>query len=372
MRKKILIVVGTRPNFIKITQFERVFAAYGDLFEYRLLHTGQHYDRAMSKVFFEQLQLKEPDYYLKIDQGAPAMQMGKIITHLSAVITDWRPDLLMVVGDVNSTLAAAITANKHGVALAHLESGLRSRDRSMPEEINRLLTDEITDYFFVTEQSGLDNLRAEGKREEQVFFVGNTMIDTLVAFDQAIAQSPIMTEIGLSEAEPFVLMTMHRPVNVDSAEALQKMIALVRFTAERYRVVLPLHPRTKSRLQQFGLWETFEAIPRMTLSGPMDYLAFQKLISASAFVLTDSGGIQEETTFRQVPCITLRPNTERPSTIELGTNELATFDLDELTAKIERIARGHYKSGQVPPLWDGQATDRIVAVLQAQLTAPVR
>lgn len=367
MPKKVLIVVGTRPNFIKITQFERVFRQHGDEFEYRLLHTGQHYDRAMSKVFFEQLKLKEPDYYLKIEGGAPALQMGKIISHLSEILSEWQPDLVMVVGDVNSTLAAAIAANKHELPLAHLESGLRSRDRSMPEEINRLLTDEITDYFFVTEQSGLDNLKAEGKPEEKIFFVGNTMIDTLVAFEEAIEASPIMEEIGLSQEEPFVLMTMHRPVNVDTAEALEKLISLLCFITQTYRVVLPLHPRTRNRLQQFGLWEQFERIERMTLTGPMDYLAFQKLISASSFVLTDSGGIQEETTFRQVPCITLRPNTERPSTIELGTNELATFDLDELRAKIERISNGTYKQGQIPPHWDGRATGRIVEVLRQRL-----
>ncbi len=368
MPKKVLIVVGTRPNFIKITQFEKAFAAYGEEFEYRLLHTGQHYDRAMSKVFFEQLKLKEPDYYLKIEGGTPAVQMGKIIINLSEVITEWQPQLIVVVGDVNSTLAAAIAANKHQVPIAHLESGLRSRDRGMPEEINRILTDEITDYFFVTEQSGIDNLKAEGKSDDQIFFVGNTMIDTLVAFDEAIAESPIRDEVGLKDGEEFVLMTMHRPVNVDTAEALRKMIDLLQYMTGKYKVVLPLHPRTRNRLQQHGLWEEFEAIGNMTLTGPMDYLAFQKLISDSVFVLTDSGGIQEETTFRQVPCITLRPNTERPSTIDLGTNELATFDLVELQSKIERISQGTYKDGQIPPLWDGKATERIVAHLSEFLS----
>ncbi|MEM9986632.1 MAG: UDP-N-acetylglucosamine 2-epimerase, partial [Bacteroidota bacterium] len=224
--------------------------------------------------------------------------------------------------------------------------------------------DEITVYFFVSEQSGIDNLNAEGKRDEQIYFVGNTMIDTLVAFDEAIAQSPIMEELSLPKGEPFVLVTMHRPANVDTVESLEKMIQLLAFTAERYRIILPLHPRTKNRLEQFGLWEEFSTLDRLTLTGPMDYLAFQKLISQSTFVLTDSGGIQEETTFRQVACITLRPNTERPSTIDLGTNELASFDLAELTQKIDRIAKGTYKQGQVPPLWDGKSTERIVAHLK--------
>jgi UDP-N-acetylglucosamine 2-epimerase (non-hydrolysing) len=366
MKKKILIVVGTRPNFIKITQFDRVFAQYPEEFEFRLLHTGQHYDARMSEIFFEQLKLREPDYYLGIGAGSPAAQMGQIMAALSAVLDEWQPDLVMVPGDVNSTLAAALTANKHHIRLAHLESGLRSRDRSMPEEINRILTDEITDLCFVTEQSGLDHLAAEGKASSQVHFVGNTMIDTLVAFDDAIQASPILEQLGV-EAGKFVLMTMHRPANVDFKPELEKLIALLRFITQRYDLVLPLHPRTAKRLQDFGLWEEVQAIDRLILGEPMDYLAFQKLIASCAFVLTDSGGIQEETTFRQVPCITLRPNTERPSTLTLGTNELADFDLAELEQKIERIVAGTYKNGQVPPLWDGKATERIVEVLRERL-----
>ncbi len=366
MKKKILTVVGTRPNFIKITQFEKAFAQYSELFDYKLLHTGQHYDKAMSQVFFDQLKLREPDYYLGISTGNVAAQMGRIMQALSEVLLEWLPDLIIVVGDVNSTFSAALAANKLGIRIAHLESGLRSFDRSMPEEINRILTDEITDMFFITEEHGRKHLLAAGKQPEQLHFVGNTMIDTLVAFDESIEASPILEQLGVSKT-PFVLMTMHRPANVDLKPELLKMIEVVRFICQYYRLIFPIHPRSKNRLQQFGLWEDFEQIDNLLLSPPMDYLAFQKLISNCEFVLTDSGGIQEETTFRQVPCLTLRANTERPSTIDLGTNELVPFDLEIIEGFINQIRSGTYKKGQVPPLWDGKATERIVEVLKREL-----
>ena len=363
MKKKILTVVGTRPNFIKITQFEKEFAKYPEEFEFKLLHTGQHYDKAMSKVFFEQLQLREPDYYLGIGAGAPGIQMGQIMVELTKVMQEWRPDLIVVVGDVNSTLAAAIAANKLGVRIAHLESGLRSRDRAMPEEINRILTDEITDVFFITEQSGTDNLQADGKAAEQLHFVGNTMIDTLVAFTPEIEASPVLEELGVKEGE-YALLTMHRPRNVDFKEQLEKMIRMITFIGEKFPVVFPVHPRTRKRLEEHGLAAEFDAIPNLVQSGPMDYLGFQKLIAKSKVVVTDSGGIQEETTFRQVPCLTIRPNTERPSTITLGTNELLNFDVDIIEDRIGQIEAGTFKHGEVPPYWDGKATQRIVETLR--------
>lgn len=366
MQKKILTVVGTRPNFIKITQFEKEFAKYPEEFEFKLLHTGQHYDKAMSKVFFEQLKLREPDYYLGIGAGQPAVQMGEIMIKLTEVMTEWTPDLIVVVGDVNSTLAAAIAANKMHVPIAHLESGLRSNDHSMPEEINRLLTDRITNLYFVTEQSGLDNLEADGQPKEKIHFVGNTMIDTLVGFSKEIDNAPILEELGV-EPGNYALLTMHRPRNVDNAESLNKMIKMITFVGKRFPVVFPVHPRTRKRLETFGLIEEFNAIPNMVQSGPMDYLSFQKLIAQSKVVVTDSGGIQEETTFQQVPCLTIRPNTERPSTITLGTNELLDFDLDVIEDRIVRIENGTYKKGEVPPLWDGKATQRIVEVLRKVL-----
>lgn len=363
MKKKILTVVGTRPNFIKITQFEKEFAKFPEEFEFKLLHTGQHYDKAMSKVFFEQLELREPDYYLGIGAGVPGIQMGQIMVELTKVMQDWRPDLIVVVGDVNSTLAAAVAANKLGVRIAHLESGLRSLDREMPEEINRILTDEITDVFFITEQSGMDNLLADGKSQESLHFVGNTMIDTLVAFSPAIEASPVLEELGVQEGE-YALLTMHRPRNVDFKDQLEKMIRMITFIGEKFPVVFPVHPRTRKRLEEHGLVADFDAIPNLIQSGPMDYLGFQKLIAKSKVVVTDSGGIQEETTFRQVPCLTIRPNTERPSTISLGTNELLNFDLDTIEDRIGQIEAGTFKHGGVPPYWDGKATQRIVETLR--------
>ena len=363
--KKILIVVGTRPNFIKVTQFKRVAENFPDI-EVKVVHTGQHYDSKMADVFFEQFQLI-PDFFLNIKPATANSQMAEIMTSLEKLMTDtYTPDLLLVVGDVNSTFAAALTANKMGIKLAHVESGLRSEDRTMPEEINRLLTDEITDFFFVTEQSGLDNLAKEGKPSEKVHLVGNTMIDTLVAFDDKVQQSEIMEMLNLT-SKGFALMTMHRPATVDNEAGLKKLIVLINSITAKQRLVFPIHPRTINRLEQFGLYKELTNNDALILTDPLDYFAFQKLIFESSMVITDSGGIQEETTFRQVPCLTLRPNTERPSTIEIGSNTLAEFDIESLDKLITAITDGTYKKGQVPPLWDGKATDRILAILNEKL-----
>ncbi len=364
--KKVGIVVGTRPNFIKISQFEKEFEKYPDQFEYKLIHTGQHFDDAMSKVFFRQLELKEPDVFLNIQRKKPAWQIGEIIKSLSDFFTAWTPDLLFVVGDVNSTLAAAITAQKEGIKIAHLESGLRSGDLEMPEEINRILTDQITDYFFVTEQSGLDNLLTEGKIKDKIFFVGNTMIDTLVAFDQSIGQSPILNDLGI-EPQQFVLMTMHRPSNVDNKVGLDRIFELMEYLDPKIKIVFPMHPRTRQRIASFGLEDRLDNLKQLIITPPMDYFAFQRLIKDCKFVLTDSGGIQEETTFRRVPCLTLRNNTERPSTIQVGTNILLDTDIDSIKANMDNIFSGSFKKGEIPPLWDGKTTERIVDLLSELL-----
>lgn len=364
MSKKILVVVGTRPNFIKVTQFRRVAASLPQ-FELKLLHTGQHYDGKMADVFFEQFGLV-PDYFLDVPPGSPNQQIAEIMLRLEQTLNDYRPDLLVVVGDVNSTLAAALTANKLGIRLAHVESGLRSFDRTMPEEFNRLLTDELSDLLFVTEQSGLSNLAHEEKAESRIHFVGNTMIDTLVAFTPQIDASPVLEELGLSP-RAFVLMTMHRPATVDSKEGLEKLLALVNETTVNYDLVFPIHPRTVKNLQAFGMEAAFRNNQRLKLTEPLDYFAFQKLVKNSRFILTDSGGIQEESTFLQVPCLTLRPNTERPVTVTLGTNELLPFELDTVRRRIAAIENGSFKKGTIPPLWDGKATERIFAVLSKEL-----
>jgi UDP-N-acetylglucosamine 2-epimerase (non-hydrolysing) len=363
MRKKILTVIGTRPNYIKVTQFEKEFAKYPDHFEHRLLHTGQHFDKVMKDIFFEQLQLKKIDYALEVTHGTPGTQIGEILLKIDTVLKEWNPDLLIVVGDVNSTLAAAVAANKANVKLAHVEAGLRSFDLQMPEEHNRKLTDLLADILFVTEKNGEENLLREGKDPSQIFFVGNTMIDTLVAFEKDFDQSKILEELSVEDGN-YVLITMHRPSNVDATESLKKVFDLIDFIALKNKVVFPIHPRTRNNLSKFGLDNRLQKNKNLILTEPLDYFSFQKLIKHCKFVLTDSGGIQEETTFRKIPCLTLRENTERPSTIELGTNELIPFDLAIITEKIIAIENGTFKKGTIPPLWDGKATERMVKVLK--------
>lgn len=361
MSKKIMLVVGTRPNFIKITQFEKELAAYGDAFEYILIHTNQHFDTNMSDIFFTQLNLKKPEF-LTIAPSSPAAQIGQIIIELEKSVIKHQPDALIVVGDVNSTLAGAIVGNKTNTLLFHLESGLRSYDNEMPEEINRLITDLVADHFFVTEQSGYDNLLTSGKLPQQIHFVGNTMIDTLVAFDSIIQQNDILEKLNLVN-KSFVLMTMHRPSNVDTKERLLVLLDIINRVSENNHLVLPIHHRTKNSLIKHNLFHLLENNPKVIISEALDYLAFQKLIATCNYVLTDSGGIQEETTFRQVPCLTLRENTERPSTVTLGTNELVEYNYEAVAEKINEIETGNYKKGTIPPLWDGKATQRIVKVL---------
>lgn len=365
--KNVLTVVGTRPNFIKITQFHHAFASVQGL-EHRLLHTGQHFDKNMSDVFFDELKIPKPNYHLGVTSASVVSQQAEIMLGLEKVFNEYQPDVVNVVGDVNSTFSAAFAAQKSGIKIAHIESGLRSFDRSMPEEINRLLTDEITDYYFVTEQSGYDHLIAEGRNKENIFFVGNTMIDTLYAFKENIAKSTIMRDLGV-EKRKFCLVTMHRPATVDFKEGCQKMVDLFTEASKNYDIVFPIHPRTQKNMEKFGLYEQLKKNPKIHLSGPLGYLDFQNLVANAAFCLTDSGGIQEETTYLQVPCITLRPNTERPSTVDLGTNTLMDFNVNEVLAVIKSITNGTYKKGEIPPLWDGKASWRIAERLKTVLSS---
>lgn len=364
--KKLLIVVGTRPNFIKVTQFKRVADEdFTGMFDIKIVHTGQHYDDKMADVFFEQFDLT-PDYFLEIPPSSPNNQMAEVMKRLEPIAQELKPDIMLVTGDVNSTFAASLTANKMNIPLAHVESGLRSGDRTMPEEVNRILTDEISDYLFITEESGFRNLNGNGKTEEQLFFVGNTMIDTMIAFDDKIEESPILKKLGLEKGR-FVLMTMHRPATVDHRDELLKLITLIEEITKTEKLVFPIHPRTVNRLKEFGLHHRVSGNRNVILTEPMDYFAFQRLIACCKFILTDSGGIQEESTFRRVPCLTLRPNTERPSTIQIGTNTLVPFDLDEIKRVICSIKEGRYKKGSIPPMWDGKATHRILKTLQEKL-----
>lgn len=368
--KRILIVVGTRPNFIKVTQFKKVNEQLGSPFEIKMVHTGQHYDDKMAEVFFKQFELI-PDYFLNIPHASANTQMAEIMLRLEETVKSYNPDLMLVVGDVNSTFAAALTANKCNIKIAHVESGLRSNDRTMPEEFNRILTDDLTDYFFVTEISGYDNLINEGKPNEKIHLVGNTMIDTLVAFDDKIQQHTVLQEYGLLPKQ-FVLMTMHRPATVDNKEGLEKLISIITSITKSYSLVFPIHPRTLHKLSAFGLMDKVTALTvstdhKLILTEPLDYFAFQKLTANCLFVITDSGGIQEETTYRQVPCLTLRANTERPSTVVIGSNELVPFNLEIVNQKINSIISGTFKKGNIPPQWDGKATVRILTILNREL-----
>lgn len=360
MAKKILIIVGTRPNFIKVTRFKELIQGYPPL-EMQIVHTGQHWDRNMSEVFFEEFGLK-PDYMLSASSNTVVDQFSSMMSKLSELILEiGKPDLMIVPGDVNSTLASALVANKMGIPLAHLESGLRSFDRSMPEEINRLLTDEISDYFFVTEQSGIDHL-AEEKKHGEVFFVGNTMIDTLVHFEPQIEKSGLLDRLGIRE-KPFILVTLHRPSNVDSSEGQTKIMRLFTELSKKYTIVFPIHPRTRKNFEASNHVQEWMENGNLHLLDPLGYFDFQSLVKHADLILTDSGGIQEESTYRQVPCLTLRENTERPITVSMGTNTLVPFDEDIILSFIEEIHAGTYKKGSIPPLWDGQATSRILEVI---------
>ncbi len=358
--KKITIVVGTRPNFIKVTQFKRLATEFKGL-QIELVHTGQHFDEKMSLIFFEQFGLK-PDHIINLNSTMVSAQIGEIMSKLEAYFLDSKPDVIVAVGDVNSTLATALVANKMSIKLAHLESGLRSNDNTMPEEINRIITDQLADIFLVTEESGCKNLLAEGKSPEKIFMVGNTMIDTMLAFDKEIDHSDILNILDV-ESNEFVLMTIHRPATVDSLEGLQKILDLIVSIPKNLKVVFPIHPRTIKNLEKHHLIDTFKNISSLIITDPLDYFSFQKLIKECSFILTDSGGIQEESTQRLIPCLTLRPNTERPVTVTSGTNTLVNFEIEEILKYIAQIQNGTYKKGEIPAFWDGNATLRVLEII---------
>jgi UDP-N-acetylglucosamine 2-epimerase (non-hydrolysing) len=357
----ILSVVGARPNFMKVGPIHRALSAREGV-RSRIVHTGQHYDERMSDVFFRQLELPEPDVYLGVGSGSHAEQTGRVMMAFEKVVQEEHPDLVIVVGDVNSTLAAALVGAKLHVPVAHVEAGLRSGDRAMPEEINRLATDAIADHLFVTERSGLEHLRREGIPDERVHFVGNVMIDSLVHFRTKAAETSVLDDLGV-EPKGYALVTMHRPRNVDDPERLAEVVRILEVVAERYPVVFPVHPRTRKNLADAGLDDRLAGLDGVRLLEPVGYLEFLKLMEHAAAVVTDSGGIQEETTYLGVPCLTLRPNTERPVTVEVGTNVLLPLDAERVAERIRDVAAGRFKQGTVPPLWDGKAAERIAEIL---------
>lgn len=368
MTVRILSVAGARPNFMKIGPVHRALLASDARFESRIVHTGQHYDDEMSDVFFRQLRLPEPDVHLGVGSASHAVQTARIMQAFETVVEQEDPDLVLVVGDVNSTVACALVAAKLHVPVAHVEAGLRSFDRRMPEEINRILTDRLSDFLFVTERSGVENLRAEGVEEDRIHFVGNVMIDSLVRFREKARDRPVRRELELGDRD-YLLMTMHRPANVDRAGPLRRVVEMMELLAEQRTLVFPMHPRTRKSLERHGLWGRAEALEGLRVVEPLGYLDFLHLMEHANVVVTDSGGIQEETTYLEVPCLTVRESTERPATVEMGTNELVPLDPGLISDQVARILADGPPSGQVPPLWDGEAARRIVEVLEQELAS---
>jgi len=357
---RIINVVGARPNFMKIAP---LMAAYEDnpSVQPLLVHTGQHYDETMSDLFFRQLGIPEPDINLGVGSASHAAQTAGIMTAFEPVVLDYRPDAVVVVGDVNSTIACGLVAVKLGVKLAHVEAGLRSRDRTMPEEINRLLTDAISDFLFVTEKSGRENLLAEGVDASKIFFVGNVMIDTLLRNKAKADESGILEELGLRG--DYAALTLHRPSNVDDPVVLGRLLDALDAIQTDMPIIFPIHPRTRKNLAQSALGDRVDNMPNLRLLDPIGYLDFLKLMSEARLVLTDSGGIQEETTILKVPCITLRENTERPITAEVGSNTVVGTNVEKILGAYRRIISGDARESQTPELWDGRAAERIVKIL---------
>ncbi|MDP4199297.1 MAG: UDP-N-acetylglucosamine 2-epimerase (non-hydrolyzing) [Bacteroidota bacterium] len=374
-RKRIIFIVGARPNFMKVApviEAMKRIAPYA--FETLLVHTGQHYDTNMSDVFFRDLEMPRPDIFLGAGSGTHAEQTARVMIAMESLLAEEKSDLILVPGDVNSTLATTIVAAKAGRTLGHIESGLRSFDRSMPEEINRIVTDEFSQFCFVTEPSGLENLKHEGIADERVFYVGNTMIDSLYRYlDLARARFPVLSnQLAITNHE-YALVTLHRPSNVDDPRSLTMFVEL--FEAMRSfaptnghaRIVFPIHPRTRKMLAEYDLLSRVQANDQLVLIDPVGYLDFVALQAHARVVLTDSGGIQEETTALGVPCITLRENTERPVTVSVGTNELVGVDPLQILEYARKAFEGKWKTAAVPELWDGHASDRIVRVLMEVL-----
>jgi len=373
-RKPLLcFVVGARPNFVKAGPVVKAALASGS-FRTLLVHTGQHYDEALSDLFFRDLSIPPPDLLLEVGSGSHAVQTAEVMRRIEPVLVEHRPDCLLVFGDVNSTFAAALTAVKLGIPVAHVESGLRSYDREMPEEINRKLTDAISDLLFTTEESAADNLAAEGVSQDKVHFVGNTMIDSLCAnLDRARQAQPELLEHHRVTAGGYAVLTLHRPSNVDRQQDLETMLGAIAQVATELPIIFPVHPRTQARLQATAeIGALLASTPALRLCAPFGYLEFLALLDGARLALTDSGGIQEETTALGVPCLTLRDNTERPITLTAGTNTLAGTRAEDIVrlarAELARpLDRGR---ATAPPLWDGAAASRLITVLEQRLVAP--
>lgn len=360
------IIAGARPNFMKIAPIIRALDARkvaGGPLCYRLIHTGQHYDARMSGDFFAQLGIPDPDVNLEVGSGTQAEQTGAIMTRYERLLLDAPCALCLVVGDVTSTMACTIAAKKLGIPVAHVEAGIRSGDMAMPEEINRIVTDSIADWFFTTSEPASRTLISGGVEPERVFFVGNTMIDTLLANQGRFTPPEFVADMGLQPGHYFVT-TLHRPMNVDHSESFGRLLNAIAGGVRGSPVVFPVHPRTAKTLREHG------AVPaNLHLVDPQPYLQFNWLVQNAKAVITDSGGITEETTVMGIPCLTLRDNTERPETVTMGTNELIGTDPAALAPALDRLFSGQWKQGEIPPLWDGATAQRIVTALESVIAA---
>jgi len=382
---KIVSVVGARPNFMKIAPIiEQLKIKNKNLkakLKHVLVHTGQHYDEEMSKSFFEDLNLPKPDINLGVGSASHAVQTAKIMIEFEKVCLRERPDLIIVVGDVNSTIACALVASKLGIKIAHIEAGLRSFDRTMPEEINRVLTDAISDYLFTTCEDANENLKREGIPEEKIYFVGNVMIDTLLKYKERAKKSKILEKLGLNkdlQVRSYTLLTLHRPSNVDNRETFINILKALKDVSEKIPIIFPAHPRTQRQIKIFSLEKYFNFVNiesnscvnirnSINLLNSLPYLDFLNLMANAKFVLTDSGGIQEETTILNIPCLTLRENTERPVTLKEGTNTIVGSNPEKIISKSMDILNGKKKKGRIPKLWDGKAAERIINILIEKL-----
>jgi UDP-N-acetylglucosamine 2-epimerase (non-hydrolysing) len=362
---KIINVVGARPNFMKIAPLMAEYTKYNQI-EPLLVHTGQHYDENMSDLFFHQLGIPKPDVNLEVGSNSHARQTAEIMKAFEPVVLEHKPDVVLVVGDVNSTIACGLVAVKLGLKLVHVEAGLRSFDRSMPEEINRVLIDSISDLLFCTEQSGVDNLIHEGIPKEKIFLVGNVMIDTLLKNRTKAENSNIMNQLNIN-GNDFAVLTLHRPANIDNMAVLSRILDALEIIQRDMPVIFPIHPRTRRNLHSTSLWERIDAMVGLRLLDPVGYLDFLKLVSSAKIVFTDSGGIQEETTILKVPCLTLRENTERPITAEIGSNHVVGTETGRIIEAYRNVVGNGWREPQIPPFWDGYAAERIAKILLDKL-----
>ena len=363
--KTVLHVVGARPNFMKVAPIHRAIAERGALHQI-LVHTGQHYDVKMSDVFFTDLKLPPPDIHLGAGSGSHAEQTAKVMVELEKVCAGKRPDLISVVGDVNSTLAASLVAAKAMIPLAHVEAGLRSNDRTMPEEVNRIVTDRLADFLLTPSTDADENLRREGVDEGRIFFVGNVMIDSLFTFRERAQKLPTLGQMGLAPRK-YAVCTMHRPSNVDDPETLYDLLGALGEISRTVPVIFPVHPRTRKILSTADAPRPLSDCPQLRLIDPMGYLEFLSLTSQAALILTDSGGLQEEATALEVPCLTLRKNTERPITVTVGTNIIVGTDPERIVAEATKALGGNGKKGRLPERWDGRAAVRIAEIFERSL-----